>query len=138
MIAVFKYSLANLPDGPELSLKAEMLASKSDSRVPQRRHSLTPVHRNSNHCRRAAATGRDQLDAVDGHRAGEVTSSYVSGFLFAMDAIRGASDNVKYTPLANAGVMVVAGTDMQDAMELYTLPKLKGRAQLEAYPTHSK
>ncbi len=125
-------SLADLPDGPEWSLKAEMLASKEESRVAEGVISqplCTAVQVMVVELLRRAGI---RFGAVVGHSSGEIACAYVSGFLSARDAIRVAFYRGKYTPLAKGGSMIAAGTDMQDAINLCSLPKLKGRAQLAA------
>ena len=125
-------SLADLPDGPEWSLKAEMLASKETSRVAEGVISqplCTAVQIMLVELLRQAGI---QFSAVVGHSSGEIACAYVSGFLSARDAIRVAFYRGKYTPLAKGGSMIAAGTDMQDAIDLCNLPKLKGRVQLAA------
>ena len=125
-------SLADLPDAPEWSLKAEILASKEKSRVAEGVFSqplCTAIQIMVVEILRQAGIG---FNAVVGHSSGEIACAYVSGFLSARDAIRVAFYRGKYTPLAKGGAMIACGTDMQDAIELCSLPKLKGRASLAA------
>lgn len=125
-------SLADLPDGPEWSLKAEILASKEESRVAEGVISqplCTAIQIMLIELLREAGI---RFSAVVGHSSGEIACAYVSGFLSARDAIRVAFYRGKYTPLARGGSMIAAGTDMQDAIDLCSLPKLNGRAQLAA------
>ena len=125
-------SLADLPDAPEWSLKAEILASKEKSRVAEGVFSqplCTAIQIMVVEVLRQAGIG---FNAVVGHSSGEIACAYVSGFLSAKDAIRVAFYRGKYTPLAKGGAMIACGTDMQDAIDLCSLPKLKGRASLAA------
>lgn len=125
-------SLAELPDGPEWSLKAEMLAPKEKSRIAEGVISqplCTAVQIMAIELLRQAGI---RFGAVVGHSSGEIACAYVSGFLSARDAIRVAFYRGKYTPLAKGGSMIAAGTDMQDAIDLCSLPKLNGKAQLAA------
>ena len=125
-------SLADLHDGPEWSLKAEMLASKEDSRIVEGVISqplCTAVQIMAVELLRRAGI---RFGAVVGHSSGEIACAYVSGFLSARDAIRVAFYRGKYTSLAKGGSMIATGTDMQDAIDLCSLPKLKGKAQLAA------
>ncbi|KAF5861957.1 hypothetical protein ETB97_012280 [Aspergillus alliaceus] len=125
-------SLADLPDGPDWSLKSEILASKETSRIAEGVISqplCTAVQIMAVEVLRRAGI---HFSAVVGHSSGEIACAYVSGFLSASDAIRVAYYRGKYTILARGGAMIAAGTDMQDAIELCNLPKLKGRAQLAA------
>lgn len=125
-------SLAELPDPPEWSLKAEILASKEKSRVAEGLISqplCLAIQIMVVEILRRAGIG---FNAVVGHSSGEIACAYVSGFLSARDAIRVAFYRGKYTPLAKGGAMIACGTDMQDAIDLCSLPKLKGRASLAA------
>ena len=124
--------LADLPDGPEWSLKAEMLASKEDSRIANGVISqllCTAVQIMVVELLQRAGI---RFGAVVAHSFGEITCAYVYGFLSARDTIRVAFYHGKYTPLAKGGSMIDAGTDMQNAINLCSLPKLKDRAQLAA------
>ena len=125
-------SLADLPDAPEWSLKDEILASKEKSRVAEGVFSqplCTAIQIMVVEVLRQAGIG---FSAVVGHSSGEIACAYVSGFLSARDAIRVAFYRGKYTPLAKGGAMIACGTDMQDAIDLCSLRKLKGRASLAA------
>ncbi|KAF2268091.1 hypothetical protein CC78DRAFT_565861 [Lojkania enalia] len=125
-------SLAELPDGPEWSLKAEMVASKQESRISEGVISqplCTAVQIMVVELLRQAGI---RFSAVVGHSSGEIACAYVSGFLSAKDAIRIAYYRGKYTQLTKGGSMIAAGTDMDDAIDLCSLPKLKGRAQFAA------
>ncbi|KAF2820849.1 hypothetical protein CC86DRAFT_360096 [Ophiobolus disseminans] len=125
-------SLAELSDAPEWSLKAEMLASKENSRIAEGVISqplCLAVQVMVVELLRQAGV---RFSAVVGHSSGEIACAYVSGLLSAKDAIRVAFYRGKYTPLAKGGSMIASGTDMQDAIDLCSLPKLKGRAQFAA------
>jgi hybrid polyketide synthase/nonribosomal peptide synthetase ACE1 len=125
-------SLSALSDGPDWSLRAELLAPAETSRIAQAEISQ-PL------CTAVQILVVDLLQqagvrfsSVVGHSSGEIACAYVSGFISATDAIRVAYYRGKYAPLAKGGAMVAAGTDMQDAIDLCSLPKLKGKAQLAA------
>ena len=125
-------SLAELPDAPDWSLKAEILASQENSRVVEGVISqplCTAIQIMVVEVLRQAGIG---FNTVVGHSSGEIACAYVSGFLSARDAIRVAFYRGMYTPLARGGAMIACGTDMQDAIDLCSLPKLKGKASLAA------
>ncbi|KAL8764126.1 MAG: hypothetical protein Q9184_000268 [Pyrenodesmia sp. 2 TL-2023] len=125
-------SLARLPDGPEWSLKAQLLAAKEESRISEAVISqplCTAVQVMIVDLLRRAGI---RFSAVVGHSSGEIACAYVSGFLSAGDAIRVAFYRGKHVGLTGRGSMIATGTDMQDAIDLCSLPKLKGRAQLAA------
>jgi hybrid polyketide synthase / nonribosomal peptide synthetase ACE1 len=125
-------SLADLPDGPEWSLKAEMLASEEDSRIAEGGIAQPLCAAVQIMVVELLQRAGIRFGAVVGHSSGEIACAYVSGFLSARDAIRVAFYRAKYTPLAKGGSMIATGTDMQDAIDLCSLPKLKGRTQLAA------
>ncbi|KAI1495559.1 hypothetical protein F5X99DRAFT_415001 [Biscogniauxia marginata] len=130
-------SLSRLPDGPEWSLKDEIFASNDNSRIALAAISQ-PV------CTAVQVMVVDLLrqagihfSAVVGHSSGEIACAYAAGFLSADDAIRVAYYRGKCASLAKSnkgqhGAMIAIGTDMQDANDLCSLPKLKGAAQLAA------
>ncbi|KAK8879233.1 hybrid NRPS/PKS enzyme [Apiospora arundinis] len=136
VIEDLEQSLRDLPSGdvPDWSLREELLASKEKSRIAEGVISqplCTAVQiMVVQLLKRAGVT----FKAVVGHSSGEIACAYVSGFISASDAIRIAYYRGKYTPLAKAraGAMIAMGTDMQDAIDLCSLPKLRKRAQLAA------
>lgn len=137
MVDKLEQSLAELPDAPEWSLKAELLADKEASRIALGEISqplCTAVQVMVVDMLRAA--GLD-FSAVVGHSSGEIAAAYAAGFLSARDAIRIAFYRGKYTkfakgPNGKSGAMIAAGTSMDDANDLCGLPKLSGRVQLAA------
>lgn len=137
IIDKLEQSLAELPDAPEWSLKAELLADKEASRIALGEISqplCTAVQVMVVDMLRAA--GLD-FSAVVGHSSGEIAAAYAAGFLSARDAIRIAFYRGKYTkfakgPNGKSGAMIAAGTSMDDANDLCGLPKLNGRVQLAA------
>jgi hybrid polyketide synthase/nonribosomal peptide synthetase ACE1 len=137
IIDKLEQSLSELPDAPEWSLKAELLADKETSRIALGEISqplCTAVQVMLVDMLRAA--GLD-FSAVVGHSSGEIAAAYAAGFLSARDAIRIAFYRGKYTkfakgPNGKSGAMIAAGTSMDDANDLCGLPKLSGRVQLAA------
>lgn len=132
IINTLESSLAALADGPDWSLRVELLAPEETSRISEAAISQ-PL------CTAVQIMVADLLDeagirfsSVVGHSSGEIACAYVSGYISATDAIRVAYYRGKFAPLAKVGAMVAAGTDMQDAIDLCALPKLKGKAQLAA------
>lgn len=136
VIEALEKSLAQLPssDAPDWSLMAELMASKEHSRIADSVISqplCTAVQIMVVELLRQAGI---RFNAVVGHSSGEIACAYVSGFLSASDAIRVAYYRGKYTPLAKGrtGGMIAVGTDMQDAIDMCSLPKLRNRAQFAA------
>ena len=132
IISKLEQSLSALDDGPDWSLRAELLAPAEASRIAQAEISqplCTAVQILIVDLLEQAGV---RLSSVVGHSSGEIACAYVSGFISSTDAIRVAYYRGKYAPLAKGGAMVAAGTDMKDAIDLCALPKLKGKAQLAA------
>ncbi|KAI3401844.1 hypothetical protein diail_8222 [Diaporthe ilicicola] len=137
IIDKLEQSLAQLPDAPEWSLKAELLADKETSRIALGEISqplCTAVQVMVVDMLRAAGI---DFSAVVGHSSGEIAAAYAAGFLSARDAIRIAFYRGKYTkfakgPNGKSGAMIAAGTSMDDANDLCGLPKLNARVQLAA------
>lgn len=129
-------SLRELPvgDAPDWSLREELMASKEKSRIAEGVISQPLCTAVQIMVVQLLHRAGISFKAVVGHSSGEIACAYVSGFISASDAIRIAYYRGKYTPLAKAraGAMIAMGTDMQDAIDLCSLPKLRKRAQLAA------
>ncbi|EME40768.1 hybrid polyketide synthetase [Dothistroma septosporum NZE10] len=125
-------SLSALPDGPAWSLRAEIFATPDKSRIGEAAISQPLCTAIQIMVVDLLSLAGVRFSAVVGHSSGEIACAYVSGFLSATDAVRVAYYRGKFAPLAKGGAMVAAGTDTLDALDLCSLPKLKGRAQLAA------
>ncbi|KAL6706945.1 hypothetical protein ACN47E_004895 [Coniothyrium glycines] len=74
-----------------------------------------------------------EFEAVVGHSSGEIGAAYACGFLSAWDAVRVAYLRGRVSHLAHAdGSMLAAGTSMEDAMELCSLPVFMNRLAFAA------
>lgn len=129
-------SLAELPDAPAWSLKAEMLKQSDNSRIAEGAFSQ-PL------CTAVQIMLVDILNesgitfnTVVGHSSGEIAAAYAAGFLSARDAIRIAYYRGVFAKFAGAngqpGGMLAAGTSVEDAQELCSLPKFSGKLQVAA------
>jgi hybrid polyketide synthase/nonribosomal peptide synthetase ACE1 len=133
-------SLHELPaaDQPAWSLKAQLMADPEQSRIAEGELSqplcaavqilLVQMLRRANIV----------FDAVIGHSSGEIGAAYAAGFLTATDAIRIAYYRGLYSHLARGpqgeqGGMLAAGTSLEDAQELCSLPAFEGRVGVAAY-----
>ena len=132
--------LSELPDGdrPSWSLKAELLADASVSRVGEAAISqplctavqiiLVDILRSAN----------VQFDTVVGHSSGEIAAAYAAGYLSARDALlvayfRGLHCKLATSPNGNIkGAMLAAGTSLEDAMELCEDEEFLGRIGVAA------
>lgn len=137
-------TLASLPDGPEWSLKAELLADASTSRIHQADISQ-PL------CTALQILLVDLLklsgisfDAVIGHSSGEIAAAYAAGYLTAKDAMciayyRGV--HLKHASSSKGshinGAMLAVGSSAQDLEELCQDPVFDGRVNIAAFNSSS-
>jgi hybrid polyketide synthase/nonribosomal peptide synthetase ACE1 len=130
-------SLPNLPDGPAWSMKNEILAARSSSRVAEAAISqplCTAVQIVLVEMQRSASI---QFEAVVGHSSGEMGAAYAAGYLSTEDAIRIAYYRGRHLHLAEGiggeqGGMMAVGTSPEDAQELCNLPQFQGRIGIAA------
>lgn len=116
-------SLAKLPDSPSWSLREELLAAGSTSRLGEALLSqplctavqiaLVDLLRSSN----------VQFDAVVGHSSGEIAAAYASGVLSASDALRvayyrGIHTKLALGPTGQKGAMLAVGIPFKEALEV--------------------
>ncbi|KAK0716109.1 hypothetical protein B0H67DRAFT_684173 [Lasiosphaeris hirsuta] len=121
------------PDRPEWSLQDELSKSGKESRVMQAEFSqplCTAVQIILVDALRAVGVN---FDAVVGHSSGEIGAAYASGYLSAWDAIRVAYYRGRLAHLAPTnGAMLAAGTSLEDATDLCSLPVFRGRISVAA------
>jgi hybrid polyketide synthase/nonribosomal peptide synthetase ACE1 len=126
-------SLSELKDyPPQWSLKAELLADKSSSRIAEAALSqpaCTAVQIVLVELLHAAGIS---FSAVVGHSSGEIGAAYAAGYLSASDAIRIAY--YRGVHLRNAhgrngedGAMIAVGTSYEDAKKVCNLRKFRGK-----------
>jgi len=137
IISELERSLSDLPDGPEWSLKSEILATGSSSRVTEAAISqplCTAVQVLLVDMLHSAGI---QFEAVVGHSSGEMGAAYAAGYISARDAIRIAYYRGRHLYLAEGpggeqGGMMAVGTSFEDAQELCNLPEFLGRISVAA------
>ncbi|KAI9693988.1 MAG: putative Hybrid PKS-NRPS biosynthetic cluster [Bathelium mastoideum] len=130
-------SLADLPDGPSWSIKAELFAEASTSRINEAAISqplCTAVQIVLVDLLRSAGI---EFAAVVGHSSGEMGAAYAAGYLSASDAIRiayyrGYHLHLAQGPNGEDGAMMAVGTSFDDAQELCDLPAFTGRMSIAA------
>ncbi|KAJ4287123.1 hypothetical protein N0V88_007745 [Collariella sp. IMI 366227] len=134
-------SLATLPpsDRPEWCLVDEMLAGADVSRIAEAALSqplCTAVQVVLVDLLRAAGI---TFAAVVGHSSGEIAAAYAAGFVTAHDAIRIAYYRGLYARFAGnestgqKGAMMAVGTSWEEAQQLVSSPKFKGRLAAAAH-----
>jgi hybrid polyketide synthase/nonribosomal peptide synthetase ACE1 len=130
-------SLSALPDAPTWSLKAELLAVASQSRISEAALSqplCTAVQILLVDMLREAGI---RFTAVVGHSSGEIGAAYAAGLLRPEDAIRIAYYRGVHSKLARGrdgqmGAMLAVGTSLDDAREFCAFEDLQGRITVAA------
>lgn len=133
-LAYLEAVLATLPqaDRPSWSLKAEILADSSSSRLATAAFSqpiCTVVQILLVDLLRAACI---KFAAVIGHSSGEIAAAYACGVLSDRDALlvayyRGLHSALAVGPAGRLGAMMAVGTSPKDAEELCALPEFENR-----------
>lgn len=130
-------TLNDLSDGPEWSLRQEILATKSESRVAEAALSQ-PL------CTAIAIALVDLLhasgvtfSAVVGHSSGEIGAAYAAGSLTADEAIKIAYYRGVYAKLAKGkdgikGAMLAVGMGFEDAKDFCNQPRFASRLTIAA------
>ncbi|GAB1212633.1 hypothetical protein ATERTT37_001777 [Aspergillus terreus] len=130
-------SLSELDDGPDWSLKGEILAQKAQSRVAEAALSQ-PL------CTAIAIALVDLLHAsgvsftaVVGHSSGEIGAAYAAGVVTAEEAMKIAYYRGKYAKLAKGehgakGGMLAVGMGFNEAKEFCDQPAFKSRLGVAA------
>lgn len=131
-------SLSELKDyPPQWSLRAELLADQSSSRVTEAAVSqpaCTAVQILLVDLLRAAGV---TFSAVVGHSSGEIGAAYAAGHLSASDAIRIAYYRGVHLESAQgrdgeAGAMIAVGTSYEDAQRICNLDEFRGKVCVAA------
>ncbi|PWY76064.1 putative hybrid NRPS/PKS enzyme [Aspergillus sclerotioniger CBS 115572] len=131
-------SLAHLPlDRPKWSLKRELLADKTSSRVGEAALSqplCTAIQIILVDLLKAAGI---KFSAVVGHSSGEIGAAYAAGYITATDAIRiayyrGANLHFAQGKQGQAGAMIAVGTSYEDAQKLCKLRRFRGKVCVAA------
>ena len=136
-IDAMEESLDQLPDGPDWSLKAEIIAPPQKSRLNEASLSQ-PL------CTALQVALVDLLfsagitfHTVVGHSSGEIAAAYAAGRLSAQDAIRIAYYRGVHAKLARAenmakGSMIAVGLSLDEAKDFCAKPQMKDRLTVAA------
>ena len=132
-----EYSLASLDDGPQWSLKEELMADSEKSRMSEAAISqplCTAIQIALVDLLSAAGI---KLDAVVGHSSGEIAATYAAGIICARDAIRiayyrGYHAKLAQGPQGQPGTMMAVGMSMDDALAFCANPPFSGRISVAA------
>jgi len=130
-------SLATLPDPPPWSLKEELLAAGSASRLGEALLSqplCTAVQIALVDLLRSANV---QFDAVVGHSSGEIAAAYTSGIFSASDALRvayyrGVHTKLALGPTGQTGAMLAVGIPFKEALDFCERDMFAGRLSVAA------
>jgi len=131
--------LAQLPDGPKWSLKAEILAAAATSRVNEAELSQPLCTALQILLVDILGLAGVHFGAVVGHSSGEIAAAYASGYLTARDALyvayyRGLHVQTASSPNGTEikGAMVAVGSSLEDMTELCRDPDFEGRLSVAA------
>ncbi|KAF2629171.1 ketoacyl-synt-domain-containing protein [Macroventuria anomochaeta] len=132
LIEELEQSLAELQDAPLWSLKAELSANKSSSRITDAalaQPACTAVQILLVKLLRAAGI---HFSAVVGHSSGEIAAAYASGYLSARDAIRIAYYRGVHLQLVGGrngetGAMMAIGASFEEAQNICSLDEFRGK-----------
>jgi malonyl CoA-acyl carrier protein transacylase len=130
-------SLKALPDPPEWSLKAELMAPPGQSRLSEAAISqplCTAIQVALVDVLRCAGI---TFRATVGHSSGEIAAAYAAGVISAEEGIRIAYYRGVHAHLAKSasgarGAMLAAGMSLEEAQALIDLPQFKGRVAVAA------
>ncbi|KAF1980469.1 hypothetical protein BU23DRAFT_562810 [Bimuria novae-zelandiae CBS 107.79] len=130
-------SLQSLSDPPGWSLKAELMAPPSQSRLSEAAISqplCTAVQIALVDILRCAGV---TFRATVGHSSGEIAAAYSAGAITAEEGVRIAYYRGVHAHLARSasgarGSMLAAGMSLEEAQALIDLPQLKGRVAVAA------
>ncbi|RYP90585.1 hypothetical protein DL770_003295 [Monosporascus sp. CRB-9-2] len=125
-------SLDALPDPPEWSLKAELLANPASSRVSEAtvgQPLCTAVQVALVDLVRRAGIS---FASVVGHSSGEIAAAYAAGFLSASDAIRVAYYRGYHGIHGGRGAMMTVEMSFGEALELCQSSRFAGRLVVAA------
>jgi amino acid adenylation domain-containing protein len=130
-------ALASLSDGPEWSLKAELLAEESQSRLSEAALSQPLCSALQIAMVDLAATAGVKFNAVVGHSSGEIAATYAAGIISATDAIRIAYYRGLYAKLARgaegkSGSMMAVGLSFDEASAFCSRSLFAGRIGVAA------
>ncbi|KAF4830071.1 Hybrid PKS-NRPS synthetase lepA [Colletotrichum tropicale] len=125
-------SLAKLPDAPSWSLKQELLADPSQSRISEAEIAQPATTAVEIGLARMLQTSGIKFSAVVGHSSGEIAALYAAGILSLSDAIRVAFYRGVYAKLAGKGSMMAVGISGEAAQDFCREAPFKGRICLAA------
>ena len=132
IIESLEYSLATLQNSPSWSLKAELLADASSSRVTEpsiAQPVCTAVQILLVEILRAAGI---RFSTVVGHSSGEIAAAFAAGYLSSKDAIRIAYYRGVHLPLVGGkngerGAMVAIGASYEEAQDICEMEQFRGK-----------
>lgn len=129
--------LQGLHHGPRWSLKDELLADETHSRVSEAEVSQPLCCAIQIALVNLLRTSNIQFDAVVGHSSGEIAAAYAAGLLKLEDAIaiayyRGLTSHLAQGRNGKPGGMIAAVMSSRDARELCDAPVFHGRLWLAA------
>ncbi|KAF3911584.1 hypothetical protein ABW21_db0206483 [Orbilia brochopaga] len=133
VIDTLQTSLNALPDAPSWSLKAELLADPTSSRISEAtvgQPLCTAVQIALIDLLRHAGVS---FAGVVGHSSGEIAAAYAAGFISASDAIRVAYYRGYHAnTVSESGAMMAVSMSFNDAMKFCQSPRFAGHIVVAA------
>ncbi|KAL0936841.1 hybrid pks-nrps [Colletotrichum truncatum] len=125
-------SLSMLPDAPSWSLKQELLADASASRISEAEIAQPATTAIEIGLARMIEASGVKFSAVVGHSSGEIAALFAAGILSLSDAIRIAFYRGLYAKLAGKGSMMAVGISSEAAIDFCAQERFRGRIGLAA------
>jgi len=136
-IEIMENSLAGLPDPPAWSLKEELMASPTRSRLSEAKLSLPLCAAVQVGLVRVLSQAGITFYSVVGHSGGEIGAAYAAGIISATDAVRIAYYRGIVCELAvgadgRRGAMIAVGFGFDEGIKFCSSDKMKGRLTVAA------
>lgn len=130
-------SLQSLPDPPSWSLKAELMAPPSQSRLSEAAISQPLCCAIQIALIDVLRCAGISFRATVGHSSGEIAAAYSAGVITAEEGVwiayyRGVHAHLARSASGSSGSMLAAGMSLEDAQVLVDLPQFKGRVDVAA------
>ncbi|THC93486.1 hypothetical protein EYZ11_007042 [Aspergillus tanneri] len=134
---IMEQALAQLPDGPEWSLKRELMAPPAVSRLSEAELSLPICAAVQVGLVRLLSEAGITFHTVVGHSGGEIPAAYAAGKISATDAVkiayyRGIVCKLAIGPDGKRGAMIAVGFSYEEGLSFCSSAKMKGRLTVAA------
>ncbi|KAF9693252.1 hypothetical protein EKO04_008946 [Ascochyta lentis] len=132
IVGELEWSLSQLSDPPQWSLKSELSADRSSSRIMEAAIAQPACTALQILLVELLRTAGVSFSTVVGHSSGEIAAAYAAGYLSAQDAIRIAYYRGVHLHLVQgrngeAGAMMAVGTSYEEAQMICDSEELRGK-----------